>query len=170
MLAKPKPWSKPKQKITPILLIFMLFLNKFSTPIQIIDAAIIASTITGEIVTYPKPPNIKVILCAIVKVVTWINKGLSLCEKKNNPSTNSIWSNPYGIIWSIPFQMPDINKFGKLVVCFIISIWFPGLIHCDWGFCVSVSILEKFLKIKGPNIFFALKVIGVSINLISVLR
>ena len=49
-------------------------------------------------------------------------------------------------------------------------VWSPGFNHCDWGLSVSLSILEKFLKTKGPNIFFVLKVIGVSINLLSVLR
>jgi len=95
MLAKPKPWSKPKQKITPILLIFMLFLNKFSTPIQIIDAAIITSIIRGDMVIYPSPPNIRVILWAIVKVVTWINKGFNYSF---NGIFYSFWNRS---LWSI---------------------------------------------------------------------
>ena len=62
MLAKPKPCINPKVKMTPILLTFIFFLNKFSNPIQIIDAAIITSIIRGDMVIYPSPPNIRVIL------------------------------------------------------------------------------------------------------------
>ena len=38
--------------MNPILLTFIFFLNKFSNPIQIIDAAIITSIIRGDMVIY----------------------------------------------------------------------------------------------------------------------
>ena len=60
------------------------------------------STIWGEINNILRTPKKIVLVWAIVKADTWINKGLNFGENKNKPMTNKIWSRPFGTIWKKP--------------------------------------------------------------------